>query len=582
MTDSDADIVVAGAGHNSLLAACYLAKAGYRCLVLDARPVPGGGAATEELLLPGFGIDTCATGHTMIRVNPALLHDELGLAADYGLRYAEPDPVAQVAFPDGRQLTMWLDRDRTADEIARFSAADAQAYLRLLDEYDQVKHIFSETQFTPVGYGPGLEARLHEHPRGRIWARRRQLSAVQVVQHEFTSRHIQAFLLWMAFQVFQPVDEPGSGVLPYAQTFGRQQRSWSIPIGGSGQLTAALTGYLADHGGTVRCGQRVTRLLLDGGRCTGVRTADGTEYRAGTAVLSTIHVQHLRDMAPRAAWPEEFHYGVDTYDVGVPGFATYYCATAAPQFRAPDGPRSAVSAGLAGWPEDCIQLSADLRTGRFSTDPPWVLVATPTLADPGRAPAGQHTVKILSPQVYQPGPGGWADAQARALPAPATAAANGGRLPGRGHPGQPGQVAGGHRAAEPAHDPRRVPRREPGAGVQRPAPARTGLGGAPDAHPRPVPDRRVHPPGRLHHRRAGAERGHRHAVRPGPRPGRGAGLSGGPAGGRSAAPGLSRRCPAAARPRPGRRRGRPPRPRCAAAPAAGPARRTCRPGRPTP
>ncbi len=137
MTDGDADIVVAGAGHNSLLAACYLAKAGYRCLVLDARPVPGGGAATEELLLPGFGIDTCATGHTMIRVNPALLHDELGLAADYGLRYAEPDPVEQVAFPDGPQLTMWLDRDRTAAEVARFSAADAAAYLRLLDEYDQ-------------------------------------------------------------------------------------------------------------------------------------------------------------------------------------------------------------------------------------------------------------------------------------------------------------------------------------------------------------------------------------------------------------------------------------------------------------
>ena len=285
----DADIVVAGAGHNSLLTACYLAKAGYRCLVLDARPIPGGGAATEELLLPGFGIDTCATGHTMIRVNPALSRDELGLVAGYGLRYAEPDPVAQVAFPDGQQFTMWLDPDRTAAEVARFSAADAAAYLRLLDEYDQVKDIFTRSQFTPVGFGPALDAMLAEHPAGRIWARRRQLSAVQVVQHEFTSRHIQAFLLWMAFQVFQPGDEPGSGVLPYAQTFGRQRRSWSIPLGGSGQLTAALTGYLADHGGAVRCGQRVTRLLLDGGRCAGVATEDGTEYRAGTAVapLST-------------------------------------------------------------------------------------------------------------------------------------------------------------------------------------------------------------------------------------------------------------------------------------------------------
>ena len=351
----DADIVVAGAGHNSLLTACYLAKAGYRCLVLDARHIPGGGAATEELVLPGFGIDTCATGHTMIRVNPALLADELGLIADYGLSYAEPDPVEQVAFPDGEQLTMWLDRERTIEEVARFSRADAAAYRRLLDEYDEVKSIFSRSQFTPVGFGPSLDAMLAEHPRGMIWARRRQLSAVEVVQHEFTSRHIQAFLLWMAFQVFQPVDTPGSGALPYQQTFGRQQRSWSIPVGGSGRLTAALTGYLADHGGTVLCGRRVTRLLLADGRCAGVETEDGEQYRAGTAVVSTIHAKHLRDMAPADAWPEEFHYGIDTYDVGVPGFATYYCATAAPAFASPHGPRSAVSAGLAGWPEDMIR-----------------------------------------------------------------------------------------------------------------------------------------------------------------------------------------------------------------------------------
>jgi len=405
----DADIVVAGAGHNSLLAACYLAKAGYRCLVLDARPIPGGGAATEELLLPGFGIDTCATGHTMIRVNPALLADELGLVADYGLTYAEPDPVEQVAFPDGEQFTMWLDRERTIEEVARFSAADAAAYRRLLDEYDQVKSIFSRSQFTPVGFGPSVEAMLAEHPRGMIWARRRMLSAVEVVRHEFADRHVQAFLLWMAFQVFQPVDVPGSGALPYQQTFGRQQRSWSIPIGGSGRLTAALTGYLADHGGTVLCGRRVTRLLLEDGRCAGVETDDGGRYRAGTAVLSTIHAVHLRDMAPAGAWPEEFHYGIDTYDVGVPGFATYYCATAAPEFASPHGPRTAVSAGLAGWPEDMLQLGADLRAGRFLADPAWVLVATPTLVDPGRAPAGQHTVKVLTPQTYRlpAGMGDW-------------------------------------------------------------------------------------------------------------------------------------------------------------------------------
>jgi phytoene dehydrogenase-like protein len=408
MTNS-ADIVVAGAGHNSLLTACYLAKAGYRCLVLDARSIPGGGAATEELLLPGFGIDTCATGHTMIRVNPALLHDELGLIADYGLRYTEPDPVEQVAFRDGEQFTMWLDRERTIEEVARFSRGDAAAYRRLLDDYDEVKALFSRWQFTPVGLGPSLDELLAGHPRGKIWARRRQLSAVEVVRHEFSSRHMQAFLLWMAYQVFQPVDTPGSGVLPYQQTFGRQQRSWSIPVGGSASLTAALTGYLEDHGSTIHCGRRVARLLLEDGRCIGVETDDGEQYRAGTAVVSTIHIKHLRDMAPASAWPEEFHYGVDTYDVGVPGFAAYYCTTAAPEFASPHGPRTAVSAGMAGWPEDMIQMGADLRAGRYLADPPWVLVATPTLADPGRAPEGCHTVKILSPQTYRlpDGMGGW-------------------------------------------------------------------------------------------------------------------------------------------------------------------------------
>src|SRR5262245_66292724 len=94
------DIVVAGAGHNSLLTACYLAKAGYRCLELDARSIPGGGAATEELLLPGFGIDTCATGQTMIRVNPALLNDEMGMTAYYGIRYLGSARVKQAADTD--------------------------------------------------------------------------------------------------------------------------------------------------------------------------------------------------------------------------------------------------------------------------------------------------------------------------------------------------------------------------------------------------------------------------------------------------------------------------------------------------
>jgi phytoene dehydrogenase-like protein len=209
-------------------------------------------------------------------------------------------------------------------------------------------------------------------------------------------------MLWMAFQTNQAADVPGSGVLAYSLIFGRQQRSWSIIPGGSGQLISALTRYLTDHGGTVLCGKHVTRLLLDGDRCAGVETADGGQYRAEKAVLSTIHVTQLRDMAPGEAWPEEFHYAIDTYDVGIPGFGVYLAASAPPVFESRDGGRhTAVSAGTVGWPEDVIRLGQDLRAGRFVADVPWLLVATPTLADPTRAPEGKHTVKLLSQQVYE-------------------------------------------------------------------------------------------------------------------------------------------------------------------------------------
>ena len=189
-----ADVVVAGAGHNSLITAAYLAKAGYECLVLDARPIPGGGAATEEMLLPGYKIDSCSTGHTIIQVNPLLTRDELGLKVDYGLEYIDPDPVGHVAFPDGRHLTMWLDLDRTCEEIARYSRADADAYRRMIADYDEVKGVFGAARFTPVGFGPSLEERLLDHPKGRIWLRRNMLSAWEIIRREFESRHVRAFM----------------------------------------------------------------------------------------------------------------------------------------------------------------------------------------------------------------------------------------------------------------------------------------------------------------------------------------------------------------------------------------------------
>lgn len=393
-----ADIVVAGAGHNSLVTAAYLAAAGREVVVLDTRAVPGGGAATEELLGPGYLVDTCSTGHTLIQTNPLLLADELGLRREHGLEYLEPDPFAHVAFPDGRHLTAWLDRERTVEEIARYSKADAAAYERLLDDYDEVKHLFAAATFTPIGFGPSLDERLREHRHGNVWRRKAALSAWDVIRHDFEDPHVQAFLLWQAHQTLVPVDAPGSGVLAHSLVYGRQRRSWTLPRGGSGRLTDALVAAIEQRGGTVLCGRRVHRLVLEGGRCAGVETEDGERWMAREAVVSTIHVKHLIDMAPADAWGEDFRYGVETFDLGMPCTATYLATTEPPVFATPDGPRSAVSAGLAPWPQQLIDAGRALRDGRWLDEPAWVLVATPTLADPSRAPAGHHTVKLLAPQ----------------------------------------------------------------------------------------------------------------------------------------------------------------------------------------
>jgi phytoene dehydrogenase-like protein len=400
MSTTTTDVVVAGAGHNSLITAAYLALAGREVVVLDARGTPGGGAASEELMSPGYLLDSCSTGHTLIQTNPLLVHDELELLGRHGLEYLMPDPFAHVAFPDGEHLTAWLDVDRTQEEIARFSRADGQAYRRLLADYDEVKHIFGAATFTPIGFGPSLDERLSEHPKGNIWRRRAALSAWEVVRREFEDPHIQAFLLWQAYQTLVPIDAPGSGPLAYSIVFGRQRRSWTLPRGGSGRLTDALVDCIVDHGGTVLCSRRVNRLVVEDGRCTGVETETDERFLAREAVVSTIHVKHLVDMAPAEAWGEDFLYGVETFDVGVPCSATYLATTAAPEFATPYGPRSAVSAGLAGWPEDMIDFGRALRDGRWVETPEWVLVATPTICDPSRAPEGHHTVKLLAPQSY--------------------------------------------------------------------------------------------------------------------------------------------------------------------------------------
>jgi phytoene dehydrogenase-like protein len=399
------DIVVAGGGHNSLVCAGYLAKAGLRVLVLEARDIIGGNTVTEELTIPGFWHDSCSSAHALIQSSPTIRNDELGLKA-YGLRYLFPDPVVTMPFDDGSSLTMWRDIDRTVAEFSRFSKRDGETYRRMMAEYDSIKVIFGRYNYTPIGYGPDLDEALLERPDGALWLRRYRQSALEIIDEYFEEEHVRAFMAWMAFMTVQAIDRPHTGRLAYALANGRQNVSWTTPVGGSGALPKALVAMIEDHGGAVLAGKPVTELILAGGRCTGVVTRDGETYHAAKAVVSTIHIKHLVEMAPQEDWGQSFVAGVEQWQPGFTLFAAHYALSEPPLYLIDGERRPSVAAGTAGSVDNMLRLGSDFKRGLIHQDDPVLLVVCSSVVDETRAPAGQHTLKILSFFPYELADGG--------------------------------------------------------------------------------------------------------------------------------------------------------------------------------
>ena len=408
MSAAKFDMVVAGGGHNSLITAAYLAKAGYSCLVLEARPVIGGDTTSEELTLPGFLHDTCSTSHAIFMESPIWRNQELPLS-EYGLEYMETDPASHVIFADGSWLTQWLDIDRTCEEISRFSRKDAASYRKMISEWRSVAPIYNRQRYTPAGWNTAFANELAEHPQGAIWMRRQALSAWEIIDAAFEDEHIKAWMLWFAEGTLQPAERPGTGLLAYSFVAGRQRNGWAIPRGGSGTLPQALGQIIEDHGGTILTNMPVNRLILENGRCAGVETESGEEFRARLAVVSTIHVKHLVDMAPEEAWGEAFLYGIQTYQPGRSMFVTHYATTEAPAYQVGEGNVQSVALGVAQTTERQLRISEDFRRGVAAADDPVLLVLAPSVADSSLTPEGRHLVKVIGfhPYALREGPGHW-------------------------------------------------------------------------------------------------------------------------------------------------------------------------------
>jgi phytoene dehydrogenase-like protein len=391
------DVAVVGAGHNGLVCANYLQRAGHSVAVFERRSVVGGAVCTEEIF-PGCKVDVGSSVHIMIHQTPIV--KDLGLHR-FGLEYCEMDPWATYPLPDrsGRAICFFRDLGRTCDSIAAISPADARAYRAFIEAWTPVaRGTFRAFLAPPTMASLGRHLVLAKGPdRGTEESLRRILTGYgRLISETFVSPEMRAALSWLAAQSGPPPREIGSA--PFAAWHAMiHETGASHPRGGSGMLTQALARALTAGGGEIHTEAPVERILVEGGKAIGVVLAGGEVVRA-RAVVAACHVVTTFTRLLRAEdVPADLLDRVGHINVGNGFGATVRCV--APELPDYGG----------GWPGDVhrgMQLLcpsteflddayADYFSGSPSRRPP-VLAMTFSPIDDTLAPPGLHVLSLWS------------------------------------------------------------------------------------------------------------------------------------------------------------------------------------------
>jgi phytoene dehydrogenase-like protein len=388
------DAVIIGAGHNGLVAAAYLTRAGLDVLVLERRTVPGGAASGEELFA-GFAVSPCA--HHLHLLQSRVARD-LDLHR-HGLSLQPMDPVYLSPYSDGRTLIQWRSLTRTQQEIGKFSARDAAAYpewLRLWRRIGELLDPYTLSWVPPtvaelrrVAAGAGDEDLLDQLIH---WPIRRLLDQF------FESEQVQAAL--MPNSDTRSLDRPGEllGWAATAPNRGALPADQGLPVGGMGTFGRALLEAARGLGAEVRLGVTVQEIVVDEDRgACGVLLEDGTTVDAGVVLSNADPKRTFSRLVPGHAVPAEVRRAVDRLDTDSGSLKFHAAVRELPDLTAHLGrghdPRLLGMLRVSPSTSYVEASLVDAAAGR-PTDSPVLIVMIPTVYDPSVAPPGQHLVSM--------------------------------------------------------------------------------------------------------------------------------------------------------------------------------------------
>lgn len=298
------DVVIIGAGHNGLVCAAYLLKAGYSVLLLEKRSVPGGAATTEESLpkeAPGFKFNLCAIDHEFIHLGPVV--EELELEK-YGLEYLECDPVVFCPHPDGKYFLGHKSLEKTCAEIARYSDRDAKKYAEYTEFWQQAigamipmfnappKSIIDILGNYDIKKLKDLFSLIGAPSKTLDFIRTMLTSAEDILNEWFDSEFLKAPLARLASELGAPPSQKTIAIGAIMMAM-RHNPGMARPRGGTGALVQALVNLVKSKGGVILTEQHVEKILINDGKAVGVRVAGGTEYRANKGVISNIDAKRV-------------------------------------------------------------------------------------------------------------------------------------------------------------------------------------------------------------------------------------------------------------------------------------------------